>query len=458
MVEVGAGRLRLNLHEGQTEAWDSEARYTAVIAGSQSGKTVIGPWWLEREIRRCGPGDYLVVAPSFQLMEKKVLPTFREVFEQYLGLGKYRGSPTRQFVYSKQAVANLVANEQLPQWDDPNATVTVFFGHAQDPESLESATAKAAWLDEPGQKTFKLDSWQAIQRRLRIYKGRVLFTTTPYDLGWLKQQVYDRWQEGDSNYQVINFSSIMNPLFDVAEYEAARDEMPLWKFRMMYDGIFTQPAGLIYDCYDERKHLVEPFTIPGGWKRYMGLDFGGTNTAAVLMANEQGTNDYYIYREYLTGGKTADEHKADLLRNEPGLPIAYGGSKGEHQWRREFRAAGLPVRLSRVSNAPSTGQASIVEVGISRVYAALKQQRLYIFSNLHKLREEFGTYSRKLDDYGEPTEDIEDKEKYHLLDATRYMVSDVIAKQRAPVRSRKAQTPGGVMGDGYGMDYEIVRG
>ena len=460
MVELADnGTLRLNLHEGQTKAWDSDVRYTAVIAGSQSGKTVIGPWWLEREIRRCGPGDYMVVAPSFQLMEKKVLPTFREVFEQYLGLGRYKGSPTRQFVYSQQAIANLAASaEQYPAWAKPGP-VNVFFGHAQDAEGLESATAKAAWLDEPGQKTFKLDSWQAIQRRLRIYKGRVLFTTTPYDLGWLEQQVYDRYKAGDPNYMVVNFSSPMNPLFDMAEYEAARDEMPLWKFRMMYDGIFTQPAGLIYDCYDERQHVVEPFDIPAGWKRYMGLDFGGTNTAGVHLANEQGTNNFYIYREYLTGGKTAAEHAHDLLRGEPGLPQAYGGSKGEHQWRREFRDAGLPVRLARVSNAASTGVQGIVEVGISRVYGALKRGNLYVFSNLHKLREEFGTYSRKLDEYGEPLEDIEDKEKYHLLDATRYVVSEVAGKQRAKVRSKKAEVPaGGLMGDGYGMDYEVVRG
>ncbi len=37
MVEVVDDRLTLNLHEGQTKAWDSAARYVAVIAGTQSG-------------------------------------------------------------------------------------------------------------------------------------------------------------------------------------------------------------------------------------------------------------------------------------------------------------------------------------------------------------------------------------------------------------------------------------
>ena len=42
----------------------------------------------------------------------------------------------------------------------------MYFGHANDPDSLESATAKAAWLDEAAQNKFKLDSWEAILRRL----------------------------------------------------------------------------------------------------------------------------------------------------------------------------------------------------------------------------------------------------------------------------------------------------
>ena len=44
----------------------------------------------------------------------------------------------------------------------PEGETNVYFGHAQDPDSLESATAKAAWLDEAGQGKFKLDSWRAV--------------------------------------------------------------------------------------------------------------------------------------------------------------------------------------------------------------------------------------------------------------------------------------------------------
>ena len=37
-----------------------------------------------------------------------------------------------------------------------------------------------------------VQSWEAVLRRLALYQGRVLGGTTLYNLGWLKQQIYDR--------------------------------------------------------------------------------------------------------------------------------------------------------------------------------------------------------------------------------------------------------------------------
>ncbi len=403
-------------------------------------KTSFGPWWLEREIREKGPGDYIVATPTFPLLSLKALPAFLELFEETLGYGKYVGSPTKRFVFDRGAVEQFYEREDCPAWTDHRARCTVFFGHAQDPDSLEAATAKAAWLDEAGQKKFKLDSWQAIQRRLRIHKGRVLLTTTPYTLGWLKQQVWDRAKAEEAAgvlpdervYEVINFASTMNPMFDQSEYEAARDEMPRWKHRMFYDGLFTRPAGLIYDSFDESRHLVEPFEIPQGWTHYLGLDFGAVNTAGVFLATGDNDETFYAYREYLTGGRTAEEHARAFARPGPYWDAdvrlnAYGGAKSEDQWRREFKAAGFNVRQPKVSD---------VEIGIDRVYSAFKQDRLYVFKNLHGLRDELGSYSRKLDENGEPLEEIEDKNLWHRLDAVRYVVGDVIQRKRPRTRAR----------------------
>jgi len=67
------GRLQFGYHSGQREAMAAEERFILLLAGVQSGKTVFGPWWMLREIKRRGPGDYLVAAPTFKLLNLKCL-------------------------------------------------------------------------------------------------------------------------------------------------------------------------------------------------------------------------------------------------------------------------------------------------------------------------------------------------------------------------------------------------
>ncbi len=398
----GARGLRYNFHAGQRRAWASTKRFALVLAGTQSGKSVFGPCWLHREIQRRGAGEYLAVAPTYPLMNLKMLPAFLSLFKRRLNLGEYK-TQERVFTYH----------------DD---SVKVFFGHASDPDSLESATAKAAWLVEAGQKKFRLGSWEAIQRRLSIHQGRALLTTTPYDLGWLKQRLYDPWEKSGRDHpdiDVIGFESIANPAFPRAEYERARRELPRWKFDLFYRARFTRPAGMIYDCFDPKRHTRPRFFLPPAWPRYLGLDFGGVNTAGVFFAEEPGTRRLYAYREYRAGGRTAAQHVTELLKDEPEIPICAGGAKSEQQWRDEFAAAGLPVGEPDVSE---------VEVGINRVWGAINAGKLVVFDDLSGLLDELGSYSREVDDAGEPTEKIEDKSSYHLLDSVRYIIPSVVVE------------------------------
>jgi len=349
-----------------------------------------------------------VVTPTFPLLELKCLPEFRRAFESWLRDGRYTGSPTRKFTFSEAGSRRTFGDRH-----QPDRETNVFFGYAAEPESLESATAKAAWLDEAGQKKFKLGSWEAILRRLSLAQGRVLITTTIYNLGWLKQQLWDKWRAGDKSVDVISFASTANPAFPREEYERAKRDLPGWKFDMFYDAVFTRPAGLIYDSFDEQVHTCPRFELPVDWPRYIGLDFGGVHTAAVFYAEEPKTKRLYAYREYLAGGRTSKEHVRELRRGELMPAAVVGGSASEGQWRAEFRAAGLPVRPPAVTD---------VEVGIDRVYGAHRRNEIIVFDDLAGYLEQKRTYSRELDDAGEPTEAIEDKEQFHFMDAERYII------------------------------------
>lgn len=374
-----------------------------MLAGTQSGKTSSGPVLLLEEIRRRGPGDYLVATPTFPLLELKLLPEFKRLFETHFKLGRYTGSPTRKFVFNESGETRMFGFK-------PDVPTQVFFGHAQDPDSLESATAKAAWLDEAGQRKFKKSSFDAIMRRLAIHRGRVFITTTPYYHGWLKHDLHDN---GGGEVEVVRFESRMNPAFSEAEWQDAQRRLPAWKFDMFYRALFTKPAGLIYDVFDEDAHTIPDFTPPDEWPRAWGFDFGGVNTACVKLAQSPG-GIWHLYREYLTGGKTAKEHAALLVKNDVNPQRSYGGAGSEDNWRGEFTQAGLTIDAPPIKD---------VEVGIDRVTAMIKAGELRVCEGCERTLEEFRTYSRKLDENNEPLEDIEDKNKYHMLDALRYIAA-----------------------------------
>ena len=63
----------------------------------------------------------------------------------------------------------------------------------------------------------------------------------------------------------------------------------------------------------------------------------------------------------------------------------------------------------------------IVLIYFTRVISLFKTSRLFVFRSLSGLRDELGTYSREIDEYGQPTSKIKDKEKFHRLDALRYI-------------------------------------
>lgn len=402
---TATGKLRYHLHPGQLQAWDSERLFVAVIAGTQSGKTSFGPAWLHREIKTRGPGDYLIATPTFALLDKKALPEFQKLFVDYLGLGRYVGSPTRRFV------VNHVGQKRL--WNDygRDYKTTVWFGYAADPESLESATVKAIWIDECGQRTFRRESYGAVFRRRNLYGGRILATSTPYYWGWFKSDFWDK-RHTDLDIDVVNFESIMNPAFSREEWERAKRTEPPWRFDMFYRGRFTRPAGLIYNSFDQDTMTCRPFAVPPEWPRYVGLDFGGVNTAAVFVAADTQSDALYLYREYHRGDATAAGHAAALLEGETGELQAFGGAAGEQQWRDEFTAAGLRVYRPLVSD---------VEVGINRVYALFATGRLRVFDTCSAVLDELANYSRVTDEDGNPLEAIADKSRYHRLDALRYV-------------------------------------
>lgn len=416
LFEVGEGVVYLNLHSGQMQAWDSTARIVAMIAGSQGGKTSFAPWWLYREIKARGAGDYIAATASYDLFKLKLLPELRNVFEHTLKVARY---------WSGDKILELInpntGHFDANRADDP-MWGRIILRSAVSSGGLESTTAKAAVLDEAGQDNFDVEAWDAVQRRLTLHKGRILIPTTPYNMGWLKQQVVDR-AGIDNAIELIQFESVDNPAFPRDEFERLRATMPSWKFNMFMRGLYTRPPGMIYtdfkDEYRERNgHKVKPFDIPRHWPRFVGVDPGVIHTCKVWLAHDEENDALYIYREQLGDRKPATEHAAEAVTlaqaNHELISRWAVGSKSEVYHREDWIAAG----------AWGVVEPSITDVegGIDRVISRLKTGRLFVFDTCTGTLDQFGTYARELDKNGEPTDKIKNKATYHYLDAVRYAV------------------------------------
>lgn len=414
LYDIEEGKIKLNLHRGQTKAWDSNKRFVFVLSGHQAGKTSFGPWWMWREIQNRGGGDYLAVSPTFPLLDKKMLPEFLKVFHHTLHLGRWWAANKTYEIYDPKT------NEGARRFHDP-MWARVMFCSAKNADSLESATAKAAWLDEVGQNDFRVGAWDAIVRRLSLNRGRVLGSTTIYNLGWMKQLIYDPWIRGErDDIDIIQFKSIENPVFPRDEYYGAKRMLPAWKFRMFYEGEYDRPAGMIYDSYDSLC-TIPPIPLNDKWEIYVGLDFGGVHMAGLFTAKDTIENRFYHFHEYLEGGRSISQHAEELKKVIGNRPLRWvGGAAPEDQWRLEFSEAGIPVMPPPIND---------VEVGIQRVYGYHKRNQIFVFNTLIRYLDNKGSYARKLNDMNQPTETIQDKNEYHLMDAERVLFADLWEKQ-----------------------------
>ena len=416
LYSVDGGEIKLNLHPGQTQAWDSQKRFVFVLAGTQSGKTSFAPWWLWNEMLDTwspgGGNDYLAVTSSFDLFKLKFLPEMTKVFCDVLGIGRWFASDRMIEIKcldpdDDRYMQFYAENANDPMW------ARIVLRSAQSEGGLESTTAKAAVLDECGQQGFSLQSWEAINRRLSITQGRVLGITTPYNLGWIYTHIYLPWLNGDPDIDIIQFSSHMNPSFPMKEYRRAKEKLPDWRFAMFYDGQFRRPAGLIYQDFNEITMTCEPIDIDPLWEHVVGVDFGGANNATLWLARNPEDGRWYAYHESLMGHKSTADHVRSALDTARGVPdlTAVGGAVGETQQRLDWDTEGFVVEEPPVFD---------VEAGISRTISLIKSDRLRIFRNLRGILNDLGGYRRKLDESGEPTNDIVFKKRFHYADALRY--------------------------------------
>jgi len=372
----------VKLHKYQRKTFLSQARFVAMIAGTGGGKTFFLPIWLLNEIQKHPKEQFFVVAPTFPLFQRTTLPEVKQRLDRHVG-GVYK--------------------EQKKRYELSTGGI-IYFGSADNPDSLEGGQMVAAAIDEAGQ--IKVAAWQAVQRRLGVKMGRCLLTTTPYSLNWLKTDFHDRWKKGDSDYDVIQFPSIGNPYYPKAEYERAERTLDRRIFEMRYMGLFRKMAGLVYVEFTNR-NIKEPKGIK--FKRVVaGVDWGFyPDPCAVILHGEDSQGRIWVFYEYYELRKTPDEIKDKAVAlNEKYKVETFWCGQDEPGSIEMLRRAGLDARANEVKS---------VAEGQGAVTALIKNDALFVSKECPNWLDEVETHH-----YPEGKDKPEGPN--HALDATRYAI------------------------------------
>jgi hypothetical protein len=382
---VGAdGRIHYNLHPFQKECRDDNTTtYLFFIAGSGVGKSSFIPIKLESWIKKNRGGRYLVVEPSYQMVETIARPYVMEYFEHTPLKGKWDEKHRR---YSGNGFV-------------------IYFGSADKPDLLEGGQYDGIICDEIG--GYRRRVWQVLYGRVLLKEGQFFGLSTPYPgrtQAWIADEPYEEWKHGNPQYKFVQCPSIANPAFPKAEFERLRRELPPDEFAMRYLGELRHAVGLIFELNEDS--FVEPFEPTG--EVWVGLDFGFGHPTAFSYMTQVG-DSCIIFREYQASGLDYETHVMNNLqwfRKYGVIKIFYDPSnpQGAMEIRKAFMRHGVQVLLMAAIND--------LQYGIQSMTKAFGNKTLKIAHICNELKDQIRNYIWMKN---KPIDEGDD-----LIDASRY--------------------------------------
>lgn len=195
--------------------------------------------------------------------------------------------------------------------------------------------------------------------------------------------------------------------------------------------------GLIYDEYNEQKHLVNPIDIPDSWERGFVLDHGFRNPTAGLWYAIDYDGNIWLYDEHYESEKPISYH-AEKIKDrkllqgycDPSL-FSKTQSKGNliYSIADEYKDLGISLSPASRSNE---------DASIARVNEFFKAGKIKVFTTLTNFRKEIGAWKWKevrpsAGNLNLP-EVPEDKDN-HLMDCIKYLIASRFSESEKPVET-----------------------
>ena len=210
---------------------------------------------------------------------------------------------------------------------------------------------------------------------------------------WLYNRAFESFKDDGTPvmevFQSNSIENIHNPDDFVSEKLASHKG--IYRDRYVL-GKWVGAEGVVYDCFDPSKHIIEEFEIPGDWSRYRTIDFGYTNPFACLWIAQHPDMDddpgnqctcplpnhkgFVVYREIYMSGRVVEDHAWDINR----LTKEYIGATFT-DWNAEGRA------VLELNGIPTTQAEKAISSGIQMLYNLIASDMMFFFKDAVRLVE-----------------------------------------------------------------------
>lgn len=173
---------------------------------------------------------------------------------------------------------------------------------------------------------YQFSTLTACLRGANDFPKRMYLTCNPGGVGhaWVKRLFIDRDYRGaekPEDYTFIQAKVYDNKALVDSDpgYLAMLDNLPEDLRRAWRDGDWDVFVGQYFTEFRRDIHVMEPFQIPAGWRRYITMDYGLDMLAAYWVALDE-TGRAYVYREL---------YQSDLIISEAAKAIKAATAPGE---------------------------------------------------------------------------------------------------------------------------------
>lgn len=296
--------------------------------------------------------------------------------------------------------------ERIANYNDAKKNITfpngsrILFRYCSndaDAERFQGTEVDVLFIDEAThQSEERYKKLAACVRGVNAFPKRIMLTCNPGSEGhgWVKRLFVDRQYEPGENsedYLFIQAKVTDNHALMASnpDYIRQLESLPEHLRRAWLDGDWDAFIGQYFPEFNRGVHVIEPFKIPGEWRKWRAFDYGLDRLACLWCAMDSARN-VYVYKELGASNMPISEASKAMLDMTEEKEDIYATFAPPDMWSRSQETGRDKAQIFYENGLTLTKASNDREAGWLAIKELLKKDangepRLKIFSNCREL-------------------------------------------------------------------------